>query len=677
MRHILTYFFLFFMTTSVFCAVDIENITLGYNNKYKAGKWVPFSALVHSQNELITFSGEIIVQVKKLISDDTFFRYSTPIQLSKTDRKIVRLYVFIPITPVKLSIQVVRTGEGLDPEHISKPIITKDFFPTPPIENRDYYLLALTPNADKLKSLIDQKQLNDGETSIHVQYLQNTNEMPSAWIGYSTIDVLVLREVSLSDRRLSKKQQDALLEWIQDGGTLIVSGGSNYHYLKDSFIEEALPVKLLREEIIENVPALLKQPFQINTEDSILDSGNSTNSTNKFNSIDFKPKSGCHVIIENNNKIYIAKRRFGSGQIICFAFDYNAHLFSMRKHGEAFWIWLLNNYGKSHKNVSDKYTPYRQIEDKTHKLFLSKMPTQLPIVKLLVFILPMYVICLSFLFFFRFRQSASKSRNGIYWFGCFIFVLFSICTISVAKVVLPKKIQKDSFSILTVYPDLGKVNLQRFISLRTPAHNITSIPLKLKTFIRPLQSDGSKNPPKFLQGKSFQLRDVEIEPWGPSTYTYQTVFQTDLQQLKIGIENTWIITGNQGKYLGRVQIDNSNYSKNNAPKDNVPKNNVPKNNVPKNNVLRETLTKLPINRHLTGSRKSFAQILQSEGLLQYLLNSDDLPEKVVRNSSSKLIGWISELDRVLPADQLMSDRIVTSNDETLVIIYLDDRNSEM
>ena len=657
MRQILTYFLLFFMTTSVFCAIDIENITLGYNNKYKAGKWVPFSVLVHSQNELITFSGEIIVEVKNLISDDTLFRYATPIQLSKTDRKNVRLYVFIPVTPVKLSIQVLRTGEGLDLEKISKPLITRAFFPTSPIENRDYYLLALTPNADKLKRLIDQKQLNGDETSVHVQYLQNTNEMPSEWIGYSTIDVLVLREVSLSDRRFSKKHQAALLEWIQDGGTLIVSGGSNYRYLKDSFIEEILPVKLLREEIIENVPTILKQRFQINTKDTILDSGNPPNSTKKFNSIDFKLKPGCDVIIENNNNIYIAKRKFGSGQIICFAFDYNAQLFSMPKHGEAFWVWLLKNYGKSHKNVSDKYAPYRQNEDKIHKLFLSKMPTQLPIVKLLAIILPMYVLCLSCLFFFRYRQSSSKSRNRIYWFGGFIFVLFSICTISVAKVVIPKKIQKDSFSILTVYPELSKVKLQRFISLRTPAHNITSIPLKPTTFIRPLQSDGTKKLPKFLQGKSFQLRDIQIEPWGPSTYTYQAVFPMDLQQSKIRIENTWIITGNQGKYLGMVPIDSSNYSKNNAPS--------------------ETLTKLPINRHLTGARKSFAQILQSEGLLQYLLNSDDLPEKVVRKSDSKLIGWISELDRVLPIDQLMSDRIVTSNDETLVIIYLDDGNSEM
>lgn len=658
MRQILTYLFLFFTTTSVFCAVDIENMTLGFNNKYKSGKWVPFTTFVRSQNELMAFSGEIVVEVKNLISDDTLFRYATPIQLSKTDRKRVRLNIFIPVNPVKISIQVVRTGQDLDIERISKPLISRNFTPSPPIENKDYYLLALTPNADKLKRLIDKKRLNGDETSVYVQYLQNTNEMPTAWLGYNTVDVLVIREVSLSERRISKKQQSALLEWIQSGGTLIVSGGSNYRYMKDSFIEEILPVKLLREEIIENVPTILKQRFEINSEDKKLDTGSLLTSTKKFNSIGFELRSGCTDIVANNDKVYIAKRSFGSGQIICFAFDYNAYLFSRPEGGETFWVWLLKNYGKSQKNVNDKFAPYRQHEDKIHKLFLSKMPIQLPIIKSLAYILPIYILCLGFLFFLiGNRWSRAKKRNRIYWFGGFILVLFSICTMSIAKVVIPQRIQKESFSILTVYSEKNKASLKSFVSLRTPAHNTTTIPLKPNTFIRPLRSNSISKQPKFLQAKSFQLKDVEIEPWGPSTYTHQAVFPMDLQLSNIKLENTWRITGNQGKYIGMVQIENSNYSKIDAPS--------------------EILKKLPMNRHLNGSRKAFAQILQSEGVLQYLLNADNSFGMDVQKSSVKLIGWTSKLDDYLPTDPFMSDRIVSSNNETLVIIYLDDPKSEM
>ncbi|MCG9129179.1 hypothetical protein JT359_16440 [Candidatus Poribacteria bacterium] len=658
MRYILTYFFLFFITTSVFSAIDIENMTLGYNNKYKTGKWVPFTVLVRSQNELVAFSGEIVVEIKNLISDDILFRYATPFQLSKTDRKNLRLNIYIPVNPVKLFIQVIRTTEESDNEKISKPLISRTFTPSPPIENKDNYLLALTPNADKLKGLIDKKRLNGDETNVYVQYLQNTNEMPTAWIGYSIVDVLVIREVSLSDRRISKRQQTALINWIQDGGTLIVSGGSNYRYIKGSFIEKILPVKLLREEIIENVPTILKHRFEISSEDTVLDSRNSSKTTKKFNSIGFELKPRCDVILEDNDKIYIAKRNFGSGQIICFAFDYNAYLFSRPKGGEVFWGWLLNNYGKSEKYISDEYTPYRQHEEKIHKLFLSKMPIQLPIIKSFALILPIYVFCLGFLFFFiRNKGNSSKNRTRIYWIGSFIFVMFSIGSISIAKVIIPKRIQKDSFSILTIYPELNQASLKSFVSLRTPSHDISSIPMSSKTFIRPLNADGIQPTPKSLQGKSFELRDVEIDPWGPSTYTYQSMIPMDQQQDNIELENTWKITGNQGIYLGTIQTENSDYSKIDTPS--------------------ETLTKLPMNRNIIGSRKAFTQILQNEGVLQYLLNGERLRELDTRKNSAKLIGWTNKLYRYLRTDQLMSDRIVTSNDETLVIIYLDDPKSEM
>ena len=658
MRQILTCFFLFFMTTSVFCAVDIENMTLGFNNKYKTGKWVPFTTLVRSQNELMTFSGEIVVEVKNLISDEILFRYATPIQLGKTDRKKVRINIFIPVNPVKLSLQVVRIGENSNIETNSKPLISRNFTPAPPIENNDYYLLALTPNADKLKRLIDKKQLNGNQSNVYVEYLQHTNEMPMTWIGYDSVDMLVIREVSLSNRRISKKQQSALLEWIQNGGTLIVSGGSNYRYIKDSFIEEILPVKLLREEIIEDVPARLKQRFEFNSEDTISDTENPSYTTKKFNSIGFELKVGSEVILENNDKIYIAKRRFGSGQIICLAFDYNALLFSRPKGGETFWGWLLQNYGKSQKNISDKYTPYRQHEEKIHKLFLSKMPIQLPIIKSLAIILPIYVLCLGFLFFsIKNRRNTSKYKNRIYWIGGIVFVLFSISTMSIARVVIPKKIEKESYSILSVYPEQNKASLISYVSLRTPIHNITSIPLKPTAFIRPLKFDGIQKPAKFLQGKSSQLRDVELEPWGPSTYTHQAVFAMNSQQSNIRLENTWRITGNQGKYIGMVQIENSDYSKIDTPS--------------------EILKKLPMNRHLNGTRKAFAQILQSEGVLQYLLNVDTSSGSDVQRSNVKLIGWTSKLDNYLPTNQFMSDRIVSSNNETLVIIYLEDPNIEM
>ena len=103
----------------------------------------------------------------------------------------------------------------------------------------------LAPSGDKLKRLVDKRQLAvSGGAQAHVRYLPNPMSLPRNWIGYTAVDVLVVRETRLTERRILKAQQTAMLDWIQRGGTLIVSGGSSFNYLRDSFIEPFLPVEL-------------------------------------------------------------------------------------------------------------------------------------------------------------------------------------------------------------------------------------------------------------------------------------------------------------------------------------------------------------------------------------------------------------------------------------------------
>ena len=59
--------------------------------------------------------------------------------------------------------------------------------------------------------------------------------LPVHWKGYDSVDFFVIRGVSLVERRISKRQQQALLDWIQRGGTLLVSGGTDLRQLRGSF----------------------------------------------------------------------------------------------------------------------------------------------------------------------------------------------------------------------------------------------------------------------------------------------------------------------------------------------------------------------------------------------------------------------------------------------------------
>ena len=649
MRAKVTVFLAFFVASSAFCAMDIEDVTFGFNDGYKSGKWAPLSVTVRSQNAPNPFIGELAVEVRNFYSDETIYRYATPLQLSKTDLKYKKLYIYCPKTAIRLFIQLVQTRRNdKEIEFInSEPSATQEISPPTPIKNKDYFVLVLAPSGDKLQKFVGKKQLDEDSTQGHIRYLPNSNAMPGQWIGYSAVDLMVIREVSLTERRISKQRQKALLEWIQRGGTLVVSGGSNFRYLKGSFVEQFLPVNLIHEETIDKVSPALQQ-FGLNTEDAI----------STFKSIHFESKPGCHTLLGTDEQIYIAKRNFGSGQIICLAFDYNAPPFSDLKVGETFWRWLLKTHGKSPRLFAEQYEPFRQHEEKIHKQFLSKMPTQIPLIKLLAIVLPIYLLSFGgFTLYFGKRGQSLQKRNISYWIGGLIFVFISVSAIGVARAVLPKKIETDRISILSIYPEQKNAHLQTYMSLRTTARNKISIALAQNTFIRPLRTESIAKPSQFFQGTPFQLQAVSLEPWSPSTYVQETFFPLNTQQYRITLENAWRIIGEEATHLGTITLDSS--------------------------VLwslepsSKTINKIPPDDDLDGTRKAFAKILQQEGLLQYLLKSENALTVDKAQKRKVLIGWTSQLKQVSTIPLMPTNENVTANDETLVIMYLDEKDKGM
>lgn len=638
----------FVVASSAFCAVDFEEVTFGFNNGYKHGKWAPLNVSLRSQNELVPFNGELTVEVRNYNTDETICRYATSLHLSKTDRKQKKLFIYCPNTSFHLLIQL--EPSEVTETSISEPHTTHQITPLTPIANRDYFALVLAPNRDKIQKIVDKKRLDEDGTQVHIKYLPNSRAMPTKWVGYSAVDLMIIREVSLTDKRILKQQQTALLDWVQRGGTLVVSGGSNFRFLKDSFIEQLLPVKLIREETFDKVPHALRQQFGV---------VNSNNAIHAFKNIHFEPKPECQILLETDEQIYIAKRNFGSGQVICFSFDYNTPPFSELKSGETFWRWLLKTHGKSSRFFADKYAPFRQHEEKIHEHFLSKMPTQIPIIKLLSIILPIYLLSFGGItLFFSKRRRTVPNRNRRYWIVVLIFVLVSVSIIGGARAVLPKKITTEHFSILSIYPEQKNAHMQSYVSFRAAARTKTVIPLTQNTFVRPLRIDSITKPAQFFLGSPSELRDVSVEPWSPSTYIQETFFPLDIQETPIKLENTWRITGNAANYLGDSTLGKSNLLVSDSPS--------------------QAFKKIPPLEELDGPRKTLAKILQQEGLLQYLLQQEDSRQIGKTQNRTVLIGWIPQSEQkstLIP--RVSAGEIVSDNNETLVIMYLDEMDTEL
>ncbi len=655
MKTKVTIFMVLFITSSAFCSIDFEEVTFGYNNGFKSEKWVPLNVTIRSQNEPIPFNGELIVEVRNYNSNTPIYRYATPLQLSKTDRKQKHIYIYHPKSTVRLVIKLERKDISDQDIQISitEPRAIHEITPPIPIANKDYLVLVLAPNGDKLKKNINNKQLDDDGTHVHIKYVPNTRAMPTRWVGYDAVDLVIIRGVSLTDKRILKQQQTALLDWVQRGGTLILSGGSNFRLMKDSFIEQFLPVKLVREETLDMVPPTLGKQFGLTIEnnDSVITTSNTENIP--FKNIHFEPKQGCQTLLGTDDQIFIAKRNFGSGQIICLAFDYNAPSFSNLKAGETFWRWLLKTNGKSPKLFADKYAPFRQHDEKINKHFLSKMPTQVPLIKLLAIVLPLHLISWGGITFYVGRRGCSQQkRMRGYWLGGLIMVFVSVSAIGFARVVLPKNIGLDMFSILTIYPERKNAHYQTYVSLRSFAFTKTSIDSYQDNFVRPLLNEGRTHPAKFFQQPSFYLQDVAVGPWAPSTYVYDIYFTVDVQQGEITLENAWIIKGEKALKLGTITIG--------------------KNNILPQEPLNEQVKKIPPDEELDGNRKTFARILQQEGLFLYLSNPENLLNTDEVQTRTVLIGWHPTATPIT-----WSNRNDAGDSETLVIMYLNEEDTGM
>ena len=683
-RHIIKISVLTFFAVSVAVgAVKIEDVTFGFGDGYRIGTWAPLTVTVQNQDEGAVFSGELVMEVRNFSSDVPIERYATPLHLIGTGTQQKNLYVYCPKNATQLIIRLVPivSSEAEGGRRTATELVADILLPTP-IARKDYFMLVLAPSGDKLKRFVDKKQLAvSGGAQVHVKYLPNPISLPRDWIGYSAVDVLVVRETRLTERRILKAQQTAMFDWIQRGGTLIVSGGSSFNYLQGSFIEPFLPVELKGVKKADTLPVavleqLNKMAVSRNSRQQSVVSSQQEGTTSpvslitegfrrfpvadsRFERIQFVPRAGCEVLIGTEEQIYVARRDFGDGQIICFAFDYNAPPFGVRqknsvggvseetpdlvsgetksipritlpKHSdsslaETFWHGLLNKHGKSPRHLADRYALALQHEEEIHKHFLSEMPTRVPLIKLLAIVLPVYLLGFGG-FLLYFGKSRQKSRT--YWIGGCLFVLLSVITIAaMQKVWFPNTVTADRLSVLSVYPERQRAHLLSYVSLRAASRAETSIDFTEGTFVRHQRVEESKGKPlqkigTLVQSSRVQLRDVSVEPWHTTTYVEEKFLALDTQDLPQTLENTWHIAGKEMTYLGNVALRDVSALEVSEPS--------------MARLRLQVTPKMPPDEELAGVRKTFAQILRRDYVLRYLATEANL------NPSPYFIGWISQ-----------------------------------
>ena len=462
MYRIVTLFFIL-SVSSAFSAIEFESVELGFDKVYKRERWAPLQVVVTSRNE--DFNGEISVEVRNIFSDELIQTYVTPLSLTRTDRQRRVIHVFLPGVSSQLIVKLV--------DHAETTRIFQELTPELPKSLADFMILALTPSRDLL-SRWDGKQIDSKEKGYAFVAYTDFKGLPVHWKGYDSVDFFVIRGVSLVERRISKRQQQALLDWIQRGGTLLVSGGADLRQLRGSFLETFLPVELgdLRREI--EIPESM-QRFRFAAD-------------SPFDLIEFKSKPGMVVLAGGGDQIYIAKRFLGGGQIISLGFDYNAPPFSDSPGAEAFWKWMLGAEVRTPRHAEARYEANRRHNEKIQTILATVPSAQAPLIWLLSVFLVVYALGFGALIW-----RGGKGKPRLYWGGGIVLAILFLCGVILPRQFVASPVSVNRFSILSVYPSTNRAHLQTYIGIIASASVETSIQFQERTFIRPLT--GTATPP--------------------------------------------------------------------------------------------------------------------------------------------------------------------------------------
>ena len=613
---------LFFIlsVSSAFSAIEFESVELGFDQVYKRERWAPLQVVVTSRNE--DFDGEISVEVRNIFSGELIQTYATPLSLTRSDRQRRMIYVFLPGISSQLSIKLVNPIGHVRESHELTPEFLKPL--------NDLVILALTPSRDLL-SRWDGKQIDDNAKGHAFAAYTDFKGLPAHWKGYDSVDFFVIRGVSLDERRISDRQQQALLDWIQRGGTLLASGGADLRWLRGSFLEAFLPVELGDLQRKTQLPGPMQRfGFAADT---------------PFDLIEFKPKPGMVPLVGDEGQVYAAKRFWGGGQIISIGFDYTAPPFSDSPGAEAFWEWLIKTESRTPRHTEARYEADRRHDEKIQKILAAIPSAEAPLIRLLLIFLSAYALS-----FGTVIRWGGKGRSQLYWVGGIALTVLFSCGIVLPRHFVPSPVSVNRFSILSVYPSTNRAHLQTYIGIIASASTETPIRFQDRTLIRPLTATATP-PLRLVEPKAMRdpsiLRQAALDPWTTRAYFAETfidfrvppVGQNGLMadqiqhQLPYTLENAWLMGPGRYTYIGTV-----------PPATPI--------------AIKESLKRYnrsPLSQALVGERRAFAQVLIGEVALRYL----------AQETTPKLVGWTQT-----PPLSMSMDHPMNTADETLVVLYL-------
>ncbi|MBU5590378.1 hypothetical protein KQI89_01240 [Clostridium sp. MSJ-4] len=346
---------------------DIEiKVQYGFEGRYKVGKNIPIS--IEIQNGKKDIEGEIQVKIPTRV--DKYDLYSEKANIPKESKK--RFTMAVPMGSISndLTISLVEKGKVISD--------TKVRVENGRLTENERFIGVLSDDFNslsyfsktKLKIAVGPDKLDLNPVAVKL----NETNIPENSKALDALDILVIDNFDTS--KLSKTQYEAIKEWVEDGGMLLIGTGNNYSKTLSLFNDDFIKgeIKGSENKTLSSLNNYIKNPSLevLNTE--VLN-------------IDIKDSD---VLIKEQNTPIISKLNRKSGVVILSGLPLGLEPFISWSGKEAFIAKLLsdNIYTSIRSGKGDVMAQQYRLND-----LLNKVPEgKLPNIRLVTMLFIVYVL---------------------------------------------------------------------------------------------------------------------------------------------------------------------------------------------------------------------------------------------------------------------------------------------
>jgi len=378
--------------------------SIGFNGRFQVDSWTPLSVVIDNRGRAAAGRLEVIVTSGSEYHGDVHRTvYTAEVDLPQNSKKRYAFAVEIKSFTHDLIIRLRQQDEL---------IYDKSIDLRPHFTEKKLAVVASNFVAPDVLSVLPH----------HLYPVSvRPNALPEDWYGYDSVNLLILDADTI--RQLRNRQFQALTQWLNQGGYLIVGTGLNYGALGNSRLQSMIGIRIAGHRQLSELKSL--GPF----------CSRELTGNDPFLVLDTRIENSTILALENDIPI-VTRKNLAQGQIIFLAFDFNAPPFSRWDGRRLFWNKIL-----ALKPINDR--PLIEVGDQqVVRSMLAGMPLKFPAYRSVILLVAAYFICLWFLL-----KKVNAPGKGRWLLSlCFLLMIALFTSIAYWAMYLPNLQQKFSYN---------------------------------------------------------------------------------------------------------------------------------------------------------------------------------------------------------------------------------------